>query len=572
MLSGWRCLLAGVFVMAGLLVAPTPRAVAADSQRPVLAYYYGWWTESNWTQTSDLPTEQYDSNSDTVMRRQIEQARAAGITGFICAWRLNCERLLQLADEDGGFSVAMSLDPGANPELNSLDAFTTALQRVNELTSSPAYLRWNGKPLVVFWDSGILPGDSSVGAWQGLRAATDPGHNQFWLGGGIDFSYLDVFDALHFYDISWESSQGAAMASYANHLDDYNSAHGTAKPFVATVMPGYNDIAYRNGHQRDRENGAYYRANWDTAFSYDASAIVLTSWNEWHEGSQIEPSVAYGNQYLDITRDEINAYRSQPAGFADPAFFERWQRTDQAVQDGVVSRSWVWGAVRTEGVQEQTAGGTRLVQYFDKSRMEINDPNGDRGQQWFVTNGLLVREMIEGRVQIGAASYETRAPSDEVLAGDPRAVNPDVPGYAALGTHLASSGDQTGATVNQQLLHDGQLAEISPPAMVTLGNYQAATGHAIADVFWDYMHQSGPVWDGSGYVTGEVVDWLFAFGYPISEPYWVRTQVAGNDTWVLAQAFERRVLTYTPTNPPAYQVEMGNVGQHYHQWRYGWSW
>ena len=61
-------------------------------------------------------------------------------------------------------------------------------------------------------------------------------------------------------------------------------------------------------------------------------AIVLTSWNEWHEGSQIEPSVAYGNQYLDITRDEINAYRSQPAGFADPAFFERWQRTDQAVE------------------------------------------------------------------------------------------------------------------------------------------------------------------------------------------------------------------------------------------------
>jgi hypothetical protein len=37
---------------------------------------------------------------------------------------------------------------------------------------------------------------------------------------------------------------------------------------------------------------------------------------------------------------------------------------------------------------------------------------------------------------------------------------------------------------------------------------------------------------------------------------------------VLIQAFERRVLTYTPDNPPGWQVEAGNVGQHYYQWRY----
>jgi hypothetical protein len=29
------------------------------------------------------------------------------------------------------------------------------------------------------------------------------------------------------------------------------------------------------------------------------------------------------------------------------------------------------------------------------------------------------------------------------------------------------------------------------------------------------------------------------------------------------------VLTYNPTNPPAFQVEMGNVGRHYVEWRYG---
>jgi len=34
------------------------------------------------------------------------------------------------------------------------------------------------------------------------------------------------------------------------------------------------------------------------------------------------------------------------------------------------------------------------------------------------------------------------------------------------------------------------------------------------------------------------------------------------------QVFERRVLTYTPSNPSGWQVEAGNVGQHYYAWRY----
>ena len=37
---------------------------------------------------------------------------------------------------------------------------------------------------------------------------------------------------------------------------------------------------------------------------------------------------------------------------------------------------------------------------------------------------------------------------------------------------------------------------------------------------------------------------------------------------MLLQAYERRVLTYVPTNPEGFQVEMGNIGQHYYDWRY----
>src|SRR5205823_12000219 len=36
----------------------------------------------------------------------------------------------------------------------------------------------------------------------------------------------------------------------------------------------------------------------------------------------------------------------------------------------------------------------------------------------------------------------------------------------------------------------------------------------------------------------------------------------------LLGTYERRVLTYVPSNVPGFQVEMGNIGLHYFDWRY----
>jgi len=37
--------------------------------------------------------------------------------------------------------------------------------------------------------------------------------------------------------------------------------------------------------------------------------------------------------------------------------------------------------------------------------MEINDPNGNPSSPWFVTSGLLDRELISGRIQIGSNTF-----------------------------------------------------------------------------------------------------------------------------------------------------------------------
>jgi hypothetical protein len=106
---------------------------------------------------------------------------------------------------------------------------------------------------------------------------------------------------------------------------------------------------------------------------------------------------------------------------ADPAFTSVWQRQDEPVQKGVAQRSWTWGPRAFATIKEPlegAPGNNRLVQYYDKSRMEINNPNGNRNDPFYVTNGLLTVEMVAGRVQVGLNKWEPRASARIPVAGD----------------------------------------------------------------------------------------------------------------------------------------------------------
>ena len=249
---------------------------------------------------------------------------------------------------------------------------------------------------------------------------------------------------------------------------------------------------------------------------------------------------------------------------ADAAVQSIWWAADGAVQALTDSRTWLWGpdviASQTEPYAE-SPGGSRQVYYFDKSRMEITDPNGDRSSEWFVTNGLLVRDMIQGAIQVGDTSFQKSSPASVPIAGDDSA-NPNAPTYASL-HNLTSLGngylqpDKTGQAVQSTLAKDGTVGQNATLGKTTnYAYYDQITGINVAGVFYDWM-------------TSQSWQWIYVLGHPISEPYWVQTNVKGANQWVLVQAFERRVVTYTPANDPNWQIEMGNVGRAYYEWRYG---
>src|SRR5438105_7012365 len=100
-------------------------------------------------------------------------------------------------------------------------------------------------------------------------------------------------------------------------------------------------------------------------------------------------------------------------GFAAPQIRAIWQHDDGPVASGQVLRTWMWGPGAFYTDYEPYADapqGNHLVQYFDKGRLEINDPSANASSKWFVTSGLLVKEMVSGQAQTGDHSFYQLGP------------------------------------------------------------------------------------------------------------------------------------------------------------------
>jgi hypothetical protein len=510
----WALLL--VFALAPVAPQGAERARAA-SDRPVMAFYYPWYENFDWSydKMSDLPSPKYNGGDDGTLRRHIQQADDAGIDALICTWygpnedRLNkrCRRLIQLIEESGrDLKVAIIPDQSAafDAGMRTVGGLAAAIDVVRrDMTGSPAYFRFGGKPVLFFFNP---PSLGDAGAWQAVRDRADPNRDMFWFGGTDNFGYLDVYDALYYFDISWEARPGAAMASYAGRLERYNQSRGASKPFVATVMPGYDDIKVRGGHRRDRAGGDYYRGTWQTAIDRNAAAVVLTSWNEFFEGSHVEPSEQHGDLYLRLTREWSDKYRSgQPAPPPAPAqgncrFFPE---TNHQVC-GRILEYWdqngglpVFGYPITSQVTEQVEGRSVQAQLFERNRLELHPENA------------RPYDVLLGRLGAGSLGAQGR--------------------------------DWT------------VFAKADPSA----AHYFAETGHAIAPEFWGYWSSHGLEFDGRGGKSFN--ESLALFGLPLSGAAMETNPTDGKQ--YLTQHFERARFEFHPQNPEPYKVLLGLLGR-----------
>jgi hypothetical protein len=175
------------------------------------------------------------------------------------------------------------------------------------------------RPSAVFAPNGVrvnAKGAPAVAAWRALLDEVDPNRQAIWIGEGDDFAILDVFDGIFPYSIAWAGDPAGQLSSYAGRVRAFNGANGTAKRWIATAMPGYDDTNIPGRGKTfavDRAGGAYYERTFQGAIASRPDWVMISSFNEWPEGHQIEPSTSYGTHFLDLTRSLGDSFRRTAA-------------------------------------------------------------------------------------------------------------------------------------------------------------------------------------------------------------------------------------------------------------------
>jgi len=98
---------------------------------------------------------------------------------------------------------------------------------------------------------------------------------------------------------------------------DSTCAWGGALEFqragICELGPGYDHSAVfgRTPLVRERQNGKFYEESWRKFLREPSNFVMIETWNEFHEGTDIAESKEYGRQYIQLTRKYSDLFKNQ---------------------------------------------------------------------------------------------------------------------------------------------------------------------------------------------------------------------------------------------------------------------
>lgn len=307
----------------GTVLGATPLALPhADNRKLVLAFYYPWYASYDQATLADRPLDPRNVWDAAGVDSMTQQAKANGVNGFIVSWHGDAK---DGAAFDSAKQAAVRNGQVVSPYIETLAATsdrspTSAdpfvvyswIRQALSRQSSPAFLKAaDGVPVVFVYQMAAL----SPGQWQGVVDALAANGQQVHLFGdatdsayrpfewGVDrYAVLDSASSL----TSW--SKDTALGARAGAVVD---SAASPQVYAGTVSPGFNDQLLRGALHPvvSRDNGARYDATWQAALAGDPDWVLVSTWNEWYEGSQIEPGLQTGSQALQQTATNAAAWR-----------------------------------------------------------------------------------------------------------------------------------------------------------------------------------------------------------------------------------------------------------------------
>jgi hypothetical protein len=266
----------------------------------------GWkhWDQGGHTPPDDIGASYYPargpySSTDTaVVDSQMAELSAAGVNQVIVSWwgqgsyEDKALSVIQTSAAAHGLDVAIHVEPyGSRGATGAADI---------------SYLAAKGFKVFYAYQATML--NSSF--WAAIRAQNPnitmfanggPAYTKSGQGGLINFALLGGFDGIYTYDpINFSGPDFGPLCALAraNRLQ-----------CAPSVAPGFDGTrATTISTVRQRLGGATYDSMWAGAIAAAPEIVTITSYNEWHEGSQIEPAKPFcnpgtGQCYLNYTND-----------------------------------------------------------------------------------------------------------------------------------------------------------------------------------------------------------------------------------------------------------------------------
>ena len=295
-------------------------------------YYYPWYAYDfhggQYLRKHLVPPQlpelgEYNDRTDSVIAQHLAWSRYAGIQFWVTSWwgphsREDSTLLDYLLPYPGLEDMKIALFYETTGRTNNFTDYSNLGPDItyiaNHYFHHPNYLKIDGKPVLFVYLTRVLSGmgtqQSSITAMR--NAATAAGFELYIVGDQVFGSPPAVLtnvgrlDAITNYDVY--GSMGATGYATQSDVNSYYAAQAGWKVladslgwgFIPGASPGFNDKGVRPGHAPlsrklapDGTFGSLFRAMLRGAKgvvdSRLGNMIMVTSWNEWHEDTQIEP-------------------------------------------------------------------------------------------------------------------------------------------------------------------------------------------------------------------------------------------------------------------------------------------
>ena len=253
------------------------------------AFYYPWFPESEHWATQYTPSlGKYDSSDSHVLATHVAQARYAGLDAFISSYwgrdTPTARRLPLVLDAAArqGFHVAAYYEPESLPTPPSDSSLSQDFDSLYQSTAHLAWLRVDGKPVIFVYNTGR---EASCSAVSRLLATNQA---RFYLNLKVFTGYRDCPKQPD----SWH--QYVPAQSYDQQGSD-----------SVTVSPGF--FKFNEPTPRLPRDLPQFQADLHRQVASGARWQLVTSFNEWGEGTAVEPgrqwqSTSGNGTYLDAMR------------------------------------------------------------------------------------------------------------------------------------------------------------------------------------------------------------------------------------------------------------------------------